>query len=113
MRTAKLNPSATPLDSKPAAKRRRTRAEWQALLSEYDSSGLSQAAFCKNHRIATASLHNWRKKLAAQDGSTDFIDITTQLSTTQTLVPSEPESTAPWQVELELGRGLVLRLRGI
>lgn len=41
--------------------RRRTRAQWRQLVSNWPGSGLSQAAYCRRHNISVASLHRWRE----------------------------------------------------
>ena len=108
---------ATTLEStssapKPLHKTQRTKSQWKALLGEYTASGLTQTAFCKKHKIATSSLHKWRKKLSGQTespGTEAFIDISEPLAKAR---PQQvPSRTAQqWQVELELGSGVVLRV---
>ena len=89
----------------------RSQNQWKALLEEFNSSGLTKSAFCKKHRIATSSLYRWQRLFAEQAGEiTDFIDVTQPLSIT----PSPPPAHArdnDWQVELELGAGVILRIR--
>jgi transposase-like protein len=96
-----------------SAKRvRRSRRQWKALLEEFSSSGLSKTAFCKKHRIATSSLYRWQQLLSQDAGGIDFIDVTEPLSSTP-VAPFVHERDNTWQVELELGPGIVLRLRTI
>ena len=111
--------SATDLRSQPQPNIRprsrltRSRSQWKALLEEFNSSGLTKSAFCKKHRIATSSLYRWQRLLAEQPGGdSDFIDVTQPLSHTPLLPPAHARDNA-WQVELELGTGIVLRLRTI
>lgn len=95
---------------KPRTRVMRSQGQWNALLAEFNNSGLTKTAFCKKHRIATSSLYRWQQLLSEQTGVTDFIDVTQPLAST-------PESSLAqvhdndWQVELELGAGIVLRLR--
>jgi transposase-like protein len=42
---------------------------WQRLISSYDSSGLSIAAFCKQRDVSAASFYAWRRKLL-REGAT-------------------------------------------
>ncbi|MEY6432521.1 hypothetical protein ABC977_08900 [Thioalkalicoccus limnaeus] len=90
---------------------RRSRAEWQALLERAERSRLSTVAFCAAEGISTASFYLWRKRLramvpvASDNGSsaTAFLD----LGVLSAPRPDEPS----WDLELDLGAGVVLRLR--
>lgn len=113
-----MTTSATPINlatqstPKPKARVWRTKAQWKSLLEECAASGLTQAAFCQKHRIATSSLCKWRKYFSDQSAASDFIDITEPL----VRVPSSFSDSGcdeHWQVELELGPGVVLRVRTI
>jgi hypothetical protein len=65
---------------KPKTRVRRTKAQWKALLEEYATSGLTQAAFCQKHHIAPSGLCKWRKHFASQPAESNFIDITESLA---------------------------------
>jgi transposase-like protein len=96
---------------KPSTRVMRTQHQWKALLSEFNDSGLTKSAFCKKHQIATSSLYRWQQLFAERSGgATDFIDVTQPLSSTPPPAPA-PVRDSDWQVELELGTGIVLRLR--
>ena len=103
-------PEAQP---QPTSRRRarimRTQEQWKALLDEYNTSGLTRAAFCKKHRIATSSLYRWQQ-LFEHASNADFIDVTEPLANAPKPHPV-PVRDNDWQVELELGAGIVLRLR--
>ena len=88
----------------------RTRVQWKALLEEFNNSGLTRAVFCKKHRIATSSLYRWQQIFIEDVGATDFIDVTQPLSNPPAPPPAH-ERDNNWQVELEFGAGIVLRLR--
>ena len=98
---------------KPRTRVMRTQRQWKALLSEFNDSGLTRLAFCKKHRIATSSLYRWQQLFAEQSGgASDFVDVTPTLSNTAATAPAHVRDN-DWQVELELGAGIVLRLRTI
>ena len=92
---------------------RRSKNEWQRLIEEQAVSGLSQKAFCERLEIPLATFGYWKRKLRAESLSTptgsgtdtvslaDWIELPIQGSTTD----------GGWQIELELGNGLCLRLR--
>ena len=87
---------------------RRSCEEWGRLMAEYDAGELSQRAFCAQHGLAYSSFGYWRKQLrgglAAKDGPGPALvelPALTRLSVKQ----------APWRLELDLGKGIVLRVR--
>jgi hypothetical protein len=87
---------------------RRSRAQWRALIARAEGSSLGIAAFCRAEGIGTASFYTWRKRLAADAGPTPvgepaFLDLGPLAG------PTSNEAT--WDIELELGAGVVLRLR--
>jgi hypothetical protein len=96
------------------------KSEWARLISDYEAGQLSQQVFCQKHHISVSSLHKWRKLLknpaediVASPGS--FIEVVLPSDALNQSAPAAP-ATPPhndWQVELDLGRGVVLRLRGL
>jgi hypothetical protein len=89
----------------------RTAAQWKSLLDECQASDLSKTDFCKRNKISTGSLHKWQKyfdKLSVDTGA-EFIDITEPLCQEKP-TPSLNTHSHHWQVELELGSGMVLRI---
>jgi hypothetical protein len=91
----------------------RSRAQWQGLIERAARSPLSIAAFCRAEDVSTASFYSWRKRLgaatsggavaedAAEDGM--FLELG--------VLGGEAAGPRPWDIELELGAGMVLRLR--
>ena|SRR5712692_4066155 len=47
--------------------RRRSRAEAEQLVAEYEASGLSQREFCRQHELALGTLDRYRKRRAYGD----------------------------------------------
>jgi len=89
----------------------RTPEQWAELLYKFESSGLTQQAFCKQYRISTGSLYKWREKLGNHPPHVPaepapFVEIGQDLINDQAA-----DSESNWQVELELGKGVILRLR--
>ena len=99
-----------PGQPKPKARIQRTREQWKALVDEFASSGLTKVAFCNKHGIATSCLYRWQKVFAEQPVLADFIDITQPVAGAGAELPAA-DNNKQWQVELELGAGIVLRLR--
>ena len=113
--TNEIQDTVIPNDATPKRrhKTQRTKAQRKALIDEYTHSGLTQTAFCKQHKIATSSLHQWRRQFSDKPLSSEFIDISEPLAkiveVPQAIVEDLPQ-TPHWQVELELGAGVVLRV---
>lgn len=90
-----------------ASRPRRSRAQWQRLLDAQSASGLSQQAYCARHHIAHSSFCRWKRELASVErnarptGTSPFVELT----------PPLPAAESPWEIELELGNGVFLRLR--
>ena len=74
---------------------RRGVEEWRTPVADFDLHEGSQAEFCRLHGISQGSLFYWRRKLR----QTTFVEI------------EAPDLAPCWDVELELGDGMVLRLR--
>ena len=90
---------------------RRSPEQWQAIINNFSTSGLTLNEYCQQHSIALSGFYAWRKRLQQQN---------LPETATPKLIEITPEFTAPtkqthdsntWQVELELGGGCILRLR--
>jgi hypothetical protein len=92
---------------------RRSRSQWQSLIARAEHSELSITEFCRRESVSTASFYSWRKRLGgatsgatlaaagAEDGA--FLELG--------VLGSEAAGPVSWDIELELGAGMVLRLR--
>jgi putative transposase len=95
-----------------APRRIRRRDEWQTLLSEYKSGDLSQKAFCKLHQLSMSSFYQWKKKLTNDLPADDnFIDISQKPVNNSSHSSPLSDLSSSYQVELELGNGIFLRVR--
>ena len=91
---------------------RRSRGEWARLFSEQAESGLSQRAFCELRHLSVSTFGNAKRRAraAARDGGSGFGgDLVPVIVDTE---PSAP-TTERWNIELDLGSGLVLRIRSV
>ena len=80
-------------------------AEWEALMARYEISDLTQREFCVQQGLAYSSFCYWRKCLrtieAVENSTSALIEL-----------PSLPSSELrTWRIELDLGGGVVLRMR--
>ena len=88
-------------------RKHRTSEQWQTLLDQQRSSGLSAVQFCKQEGIGYASFCNWRKRLSdnplgqsPSSGEADFLDLSSLMG----------GSESSWNIVLSLGNGVELRL---
>ena len=82
---------------------RRTAAEWRAIMARHEASGLTCEAFCAAEDIGRSAFWRWRRRLAAEDaqagnGGPVFVELS-------------GADAASWDAELDLGGGVVLRVR--
>jgi hypothetical protein len=80
---------------------RRNRDQWRRLIDEQAGSAMTQAAFCRAKAISLASFQNWKRRLSAEEPGEPWFELGT-LGSAQ---------AARWDIELELGGGIWLRLR--
>jgi hypothetical protein len=83
---------------------RRSADQWAGFLSDQRASGLSQVEFCKREGIALSTFARWRQQLAGADESTAREEPWIELG-------DLPGTRAGWDIELDLGDGICLRLR--
>ena len=83
---------------------RRSAQEWSTLISQQSESGQSQREFCESRGLALSSFANAKRRAApgaSQRAGDEFVAI-----------PLVHSAHTCWEVELSLGEGVVLRLRG-
>jgi len=88
---------------------RRSAAQWRDIIRQYEQSGQTQAVFCDEQSLALSTFSRWHQRLA---NSTDTLcneSHFVELSAHEEL--SGTSSSALWDVELQLGTDVVLRLR--
>jgi len=98
------------------ATRLRTRhhpERWQRLVSEQAASGLPARAFCAERDLSYSSFLYWRRKLIAAEQRRNGVSEPRRGPAFIELLPGGGGTGqgGAWELELELGDGLVLRLR--
>lgn len=89
---------------------RRSAEQWQQILQEYEASHLTQTAFCENNSIAPSSFYKWKKALKGNGvKASPFIKLPFSLDTDPETSPDQ--ANPQWRIELDLGQGVMLRLR--
>ena len=100
-------PTITPI--KPV-RIRRSRDQWRELLNEFAESRLTREQFCQERNLALSTFDYWQRKLkreaSAEQDDAIFVELTRDKP-----VPVQHSDQHPWDVELELGNAVVLRLR--
>ena len=84
----------------------RSQSEWQQIIADYERSGLTQEVFCEQAQIPKSSFYKWRKRLGTQsavDKPAQFIDLNALV---------KPKDKTRWEIDLDLGNGMRLSLRG-
>ena len=87
---------------------RRTAEQWRSLIGEQAESGLSQRAFCKRKRLSLSTFTLWKRRLSEAEvlASAQSEDQATWIDLGQLA-----SSRSGWDIELDLGEGVCLRLR--
>lgn len=80
---------------------RRGQAEWRRLIDEQADSGQIHPAFCAANGISVGSLQNGKRRLAAGVSPAPWLELGTLAQ----------QGTSAWDIELDLGDGVCLRLR--
>jgi hypothetical protein len=86
----------------------RTPKQWYQLVSAFDPSQQTIHAYCKKNNIGTSSFYKWKANLGVPE-STEKEDLPTFVPI-QTHLPSSASQAPVWDLELELGSGIILRL---
>ncbi len=74
-------------------------------MAQYEASGLSQKTFCTQHAIGGSTFYYWRKQLRE---SSSVKNSDAGLVELPMLAMGD---SGPWRVEIELGDGMVLRIK--
>jgi putative transposase len=90
---------------------RRSSAQWQRLIAEQADSDLTQSAFCRARGISPSSLKYWKRRLAGLAASTVDVAGPGFVELTAAVADDAVAGGHSWDVELDLGTGMVLRLR--
>ena len=85
---------------------RRSPDEWRAILERFERSGQSHREFCLAEDLAPSTFSWWRRKLRRSEPNGAAVDGAVFVE----LAADRPPSPA-WDAELDLGGGMVLRLR--
>jgi hypothetical protein len=92
------------------ARIRRSEDEWRELFARFEHGGQSREQFCADRGLAVSTFSRWRQRmrpLGRADAKLSSEAVFVELSSTDA-----PDAVAsPWDVELQLGKGMFLRFR--
>ena len=86
---------------------RRSRVQWSRLMAEYEASDVTQREFCAEHGVTYGTFCRWRKQLHGGPSDSPAVEPLIELPDLSALT----SGAGPWRAELDLGNGIVLRLR--
>ena len=89
---------------------RRSPEQWQALVLQWQESGLSAPQFCEQNEVGYASFCNWRKRLSTQDSPVEKTSYEAPFIDLQSLTSDSADNAKGWNIVLSLGNGVELRL---
>lgn len=90
---------------------RRSRAHWQAVIARAEASGQSIPAFCRAEGIRPRTFYSWRARLNATAREAVVAPTSNKAARFLDLGTLGAAGAGPWDLELELGAGVILRLR--
>lgn len=80
---------------------RRTSRQWQQIVDRHADSGQSARQYCQINSLSYPVFRKWRKQLSSEPQAS-LIDLTALVA---------PTRQTGWDIELDLGDGMALRLR--
>ncbi len=86
-------------------RRRRSVSEWSSIIADHRVSGLSARAYCDRSDLALSTFAKWRRRTRVTTTDVGFVAVGCETQVEQ------PNSTPNWDLELDLGDGMTLRLR--
>ena len=86
---------------------RRSDSQWLTLFDEQLASGLTQGAFCARHGLSIGGFGKAKQRLARK-----ALAVKASVKPEFVEVPVTPVVSQHWDLELCVGEGLVVRVRG-
>lgn len=95
----------------PISPKRRSARDWREIVGAYGKRSCTRDEFCRRHAVAVSTLDWWRRKFAGESKSRRPAQTTTPSGFNFIDLTTSPVGQRSWDVELDLGAGMVLRLR--
>ncbi len=93
---------------------RRSAIEWRALMRAFSHSGETRTQFCERHGVALSTFAWWRSHLRHESTAVSETTPAPPSTLFVEIAQAEPPVaaiSARWDVELELGSGVFVRLK--
>lgn len=99
-------------NTQPTSRRkRRSTDQLHTIMKRFATSGLSRSSFCRQHSISSSTFYRWHKRLNLNSASAIATEKETVFVELEGPEPTTDKSTGIWDIELQIGEGMVLRLR--
>ncbi len=88
---------------------RRSEHEWRELFARFEHGGQTREQFCADQGLALSTFSRWRQRMRAQGREDTKVSpeaVFVELSSSDA-----PRAVPRWDVELQLGAGVFLRLK--
>lgn len=89
----------------------RTPADWQAILNEQSTSGLSIKNYCETNQITASNFYAARSKFGNGTRSLPQTETADWVSFSKFTAPTNAAPLQQWKFELELPGGITLRMQ--
>jgi len=87
---------------------RKSSAQWQQIIKQQRSSGLSQRAYCQGNELNPVTFSNWKRRLGIDSSGNPKPEPWLELPLPA--AKQSPGRNQGWDIELDLGNGICLRL---
>ncbi len=93
------------------ARIRHSEDEWRELFLRFEHGGQTREQFCADEGLAVSTFSRWRQRIQAQGHANTKLP-SDAVFVALSSADAPPDAVAsPWDVELQLGAGVFLRLR--
>jgi len=85
--------------------------QWQTFIDQQAASGQTMVAFCAEHGLARSTFQRWKRRLRAtpQPSAQPLFTPLLDMGATAPSAPTPVDQA--WDIELDLGDGVCLRIR--
>lgn len=94
---------------------RRSLFDWQELIAQQAKSGMTIAEFCDATGLSQSTFNNWKRRLrnntVAEDPLVNKDDALFVSLPVSAAISDDQHSAVHWDIELDFGNGMCLRLR--